>query len=195
MKYVRPTYFDDFTCIADKCPCTCCGGWAIEIDDESIERYRKLGINTVDYDEQVFRHDSPNSKRCLNLDNNGLCRLITEYGEDILCDTCRLFPRHIEEFKGVREYSLSISCPEAAKMILSKTGPVKFIIDQDDLADEEEYDAYEQEMYRALAPKRDEMLEILQAKEGSLSDKCRRILEIAWKFQEEADGIENEKTV
>ena len=25
----------NFTCIADRCPATCCSGWAIEIDDDA----------------------------------------------------------------------------------------------------------------------------------------------------------------
>ena len=38
----------------------------------------------------------------------------------MLCDTCRNYPRHIEEFEGLREISLSLSCPEAARILLSQ---------------------------------------------------------------------------
>ena len=51
---MKRTYVDnyqDFQCIADRCPKTCCAGWQIEIDEETLERYRKQGITTVDYEE------------------------------------------------------------------------------------------------------------------------------------------------
>ena len=38
----------------------------------------------------------------------------------MLCDTCRNYPRHIEEFESLREISLSLSCPEAARILLSQ---------------------------------------------------------------------------
>ena len=41
-------------------------------------------------------------------------------GEKSLCRTCRQYPRHMEEFENVREASLSLSCPEVAKLLLSR---------------------------------------------------------------------------
>ena len=38
----------------------------------------------------------------------------------MFCKTCRQYPRHEEEYENVRELSLSLSCPEAARMILSQ---------------------------------------------------------------------------
>ncbi|MBQ5386196.1 MAG: flagellin lysine-N-methylase, partial [Lachnospiraceae bacterium] len=117
MEYIYPTYYNNFHCIADACPKTCCAGWQIEIDEDALERYQQLQIDTVDFREAAFLQDE--KKRCKNLDEHGLCRLIHAHGEEILCDTCRLFPRHTEVFDGVRELSLSISCPEVARMILT----------------------------------------------------------------------------
>ena len=39
----------------------------------------------------------------------------------------KMYPRHIEEFEGVREITLSLSCPEAARIILGKKNPVHFL--------------------------------------------------------------------
>lgn len=190
MKYIYPDYYDKFKCVASDCPCTCCAGWAIEINENSLERYRQLGIVTVDYEEGIFLQDGTSQKRCLNLDNNGLCRLILAHGEDILCDTCRLFPRHIEEFEGVREYSLSISCPQVAKMLLSKEDAVTWRVKEDDTKDAEEYEDYEQEVYRSLAPLRDEILDILQQQRGkSLAARCLKVLSMVSDFQDAQDGV------
>ena len=40
MRYVRPSYYDAFRCAADACPSTCCEGWQIVIDAQSLKRYR-----------------------------------------------------------------------------------------------------------------------------------------------------------
>lgn len=39
MRYVKPHFYDSFVCTAGDCPDTCCAGWQIMIDEESLERY------------------------------------------------------------------------------------------------------------------------------------------------------------
>lgn len=39
MKYLKPHFYDKFICTAGDCPDTCCAGWQIMIDEESLERY------------------------------------------------------------------------------------------------------------------------------------------------------------
>ena len=39
MKYLKPYFYDKFICTAGDCPDTCCAGWQIMIDEESLERY------------------------------------------------------------------------------------------------------------------------------------------------------------
>lgn len=187
MKRTYPDYYDDFKCIADKCPKTCCAGWQIEIDEDSIEKYRRKKIETVDFKHECFFQDK--EKRCNNLDENGLCKLIAEYGEEILCNTCRLFPRHIEEFENVREYSLSISCPEVAKYLLNRKAPVTYRTVEDNENDTEEYDFEEQMIYKKLYELREIFFPIVSDRTLSFSEKAGRILAIAKEFQSEADDI------
>lgn len=40
MKRVVPDYYADFACIAGACRHTCCVGWEIDIDPDSLRRYR-----------------------------------------------------------------------------------------------------------------------------------------------------------
>lgn len=187
MKYIHPDYYDNFKCIADACPKTCCAGWQIEIDDESLNKYSSMKIDTIDYQEQAFFHD--NKKRCLNLDENGLCKLITAHGPDILCHTCATFPRHMEEFENVREYSLSISCPEVARMILSTVEPISFNRSEDVTLDEEDYNPEEQAIYRLLSVLRNSFIDIAQDRTRTLDDRMGQILAIAKAFQEEIDFV------
>ena len=185
MKYIHPDYYNNFKCIADVCPKTCCAGWQIEIDDKALAKYSSMNIDTVDYQEQAFFHD--NRKRCLNLDENGLCKLITKHGPDILCRTCASFPRHIEEFENTREYSLSISCPEVARMILSTGEPISFTRSEDNTIDEEDYNPEEQTVYRLLSVLRDKFIFIAQDRTRPLNDRMGQILSIAKAFQDEID--------
>ena len=39
MLFTRPDYYEDFECIADKCEDTCCAGWQIVIDRETLKKY------------------------------------------------------------------------------------------------------------------------------------------------------------
>ena len=127
MLYIYPDYYNKFTCVADKCEDTCCAGWQILIDEESMKRYKKEHKNDerIDWENEVFHHCK--GKRCAFLNENNLCDMYTQWGEDSLCVTCDRYPRHIEEFENVREYTLSLSCPEVAKIILSLKDKVIFI--------------------------------------------------------------------
>ena len=69
MIYTRPDYFNEFKCVADKCKDTCCAGWQIVIDKESIEKYKDIKgdyiwkvMANVDWEERIFRQDE--AKRC-----------------------------------------------------------------------------------------------------------------------------------
>ena len=42
MLYIRPSYYNEFECIAGECPDTCCAGWQVDIDDAQMEKYRKM---------------------------------------------------------------------------------------------------------------------------------------------------------
>lgn len=89
MRYVKPGYYDKFVCIAGECPATCCAGWQIVIDEESLQKYgnvkgdfgRRLR-NSIDWmEESFYQYD----KRCAFLNRENLCDLYTELGPKGLC--------------------------------------------------------------------------------------------------------------
>ncbi len=188
-----PDYYKDFSCIADKCEATCCAGWQIEIDETSLERYRQEGLTRqVNFEEASFYQDK--HKNCAFLREDLLCDMVLTMGEDMLCDTCRLYPRHIEEFEGIREYSLSISCPEVCRMILSREEPVSWIETATETADStDDYDETEQIIYECLAEIRQRIFIVLAQRDVSLEKRCGFILDMVSTFQEEMDcPIEDE---
>ena len=100
MRYVKPHFYDNFVCTAGDCPDTCCAGWQIMIDEESLERYEnepgefgKILRNSIDWEEECFYQ---NNRRCAFLNDENLCDLYKALGPDALCDTCRMYPRHTE---------------------------------------------------------------------------------------------------
>lgn len=34
--------FQSFQCIAGACPDTCCAGWEVDLDDDTVRRYRSI---------------------------------------------------------------------------------------------------------------------------------------------------------
>jgi len=124
MKLYAPKYYKRFKCIADKCEHSCCIGWEIDIDEDTAKKYKKLksGYGAVVF-RSVSNEGTPHFRlaehdRCPHLDERGLCRIILNLGEDYLCDICREHPRFYN-YTDVAEVGIGMSCPEAARIILS----------------------------------------------------------------------------
>ena len=175
-----PHYYRKFQCTADKCPDTCCAGWQIVIDEETLEKYHKYEgafgnrlANSIDWREGVFKQYE--DKRCAFLDENNLCDIYTEAGPELFCRTCKSYPRHFEEFENVREISLAMSCPEAAKLILEPKEPVRFIT-VDKKYKEEVYEDFDFLLYSKLVDAREMIIKILQDRTRSLKERMAMAL-------------------
>lgn len=194
MLYTFPDYYKEFSCIADKCEDTCCAGWEIVIDKKSLNKY-KMALRTADksmrrrlltsvkWVQGTFRQGK--DKRCAFLNDHNLCDLYSGLGEKSLCKTCRLYPRHIEEFEDVREVTLSISCPEVARILMNKKDPVHFL--EYEKPEEEEYEEYDPFLYFVLADTRDVLIEIAQNREVSMDVRVRMIHGLAHDIQTRID--------
>lgn len=165
MLYRIPDYYKEFRCIAGACEDTCCAGWQIVIDRGSLGKYREdksgFGRNLqkgIDWKRSVFRQGE--GRRCAFLNEDNLCDMYAALGGGALCRTCRLYPRHVEEFEGVREITLSLSCPEVARILLSRTEPVSWkTVEREG---EEEFDDFDPFLYSQLLDAREVIRKILQ---------------------------------
>ena len=125
MKLYAPRYYLEFKCKADKCIHSCCKNWEIDIDPSALKRYRKLKKGYgAEISDSLSRDDTPHFKLkengdCPHLDENGLCRIIREIGEEYLCDICREHPRFYNKTALGNEVGLGISCEEACRIVLS----------------------------------------------------------------------------
>lgn len=175
-----PHYYRKFKCTADKCPDTCCAGWQIVIDEETLEKYHKYEgafgnrlANSIDWREGVFHQYE--DKRCAFLDENNLCDIYTEAGPELFCRTCKSYPRHFEEFENVREISLAMSCPEAAKLILEPKEPVKFLT-TDKKYKEEIYEDFDFLLYSKLTDAREMIIDLLQDRTRPAAERMAMVL-------------------
>ncbi|WP_409368020.1 flagellin lysine-N-methylase [Lysinibacillus sp. 38-6] len=136
-----PEYLNDFKCIGSACEDTCCAGWNIMVDKKMYQTYRKVRHPDMSKKllENVKRnrkgHDDSNyakfilddNKKCNMMLDDGLCSIHKELGEEFLCNTCAVYPRNITRVGSVTEKSLTLSCPEAARIVLLRKEGLGFI--------------------------------------------------------------------
>lgn len=138
MKVRVPNYFNEFKCIASECEDTCCAGWEIVIDDETNKRYEKVEGEFGDIlRSKIVKSDGENifllnNGNCSFLNEKKMCEIYINLGEDHLCYTCQQFPRYTEEFLDLKEVGLSLSCPEAARIILRRAENTTFNLSEED---------------------------------------------------------------
>ena len=190
MQYTSPHYYKKFRCIAGACPDTCCAGWQIQIDPASLNKYRKIKgslgnrlKNEINWKDGCFRQYNG---RCAFLNDADLCDLYLEGGGGTFCRTCRTYPRHIEEFEGLREISLSLSCPTAAELILNGKEPVRFLHTEDQKEDipYEDFDFF---LFTKLEDARSIILRILQDRSHPIGLRTAVCLALAHDLQQRID--------
>lgn len=136
MKLFAPKYYKDFSCIAEKCSHNCCIGWEIDIDSNTMERYSSLCkeksyalelIKSIDTEDGTPHFILGDRERCPHLDSRGLCSIITELGEDLLCEICREHPRFYNDTYIGKEVGLGMACEEACRIILDSSEYNSFV--------------------------------------------------------------------
>ena len=146
MQIYKSAYFDSFRCIAERCPDSCCKEWDVQVDDRSAAFYRSLPGPLGERLRQVLV-DDPETGTVMTIENgrcpmwrtDGLCRIQAQLGHDALCKTCREFPRLTHDYGDFIEYGLELSCPEAARLILTASDS-PFVITEIPGGDTPEYD-------------------------------------------------------
>ena len=141
----KPSYFDAFRCIASACPDSCCKEWDVQVDAAAAEYYRSLSGPLGDRLREVLKDVDGETVmeitegRCPMWRQDGLCRIQAELGESALCKTCREFPRLTHDYGDFIEKGLELSCPEAARIILSATD-ASIVFEETPDTPEAEYD-------------------------------------------------------
>lgn len=117
-------FFQNFHCIAGDCKHSCCIGWEIDIDEDTLDDYRQIGgAFGRRLSENIDLTDTPRFKltkdeRCPFLNQQNLCDIILNLGEESLCQICTDHPRFRNFFSDRTETGLGLCCEAAAKQVL-----------------------------------------------------------------------------
>ena len=190
MKIRKPAYFDTFRCIAGACPDSCCKEWDVLVDEDSAAFYRALPGELGDRLRSVLKEEDGDTvmtiidRRCPMWRTDGLCDIQAALGHDALCKTCREFPRLTHDYGDFIEYGLELSCPEAARIILSS--PADWV-EEEVPGGEAEYD---EEAMEVLLRTRDTARALLADSQRSVPDTLAALLLYGYQAQDELDGGE-----
>ncbi len=201
MIYIKPSFYDDFKCIASKCTDNCCIGWEIDIDEVSFDKYNKLqgalgdeirSKITVSEDGSRCFELSEND-RCPFLNDSNLCRIIINCGEDAICDICKNHPRFYEWFPGVTECGLGLSCEEVCRILLQDEKSFSLIEENDGekIVLDSEDDVIESDTYIFLSAFRERLFDILFSTETDFEEKLVKLLSLTENFCNEQIKIRN----
>ena len=134
-RLMRPEYSEKFRCIGPACEDSCCAGWNVDIDQATYEKYQTIpaGPLRVLIDANIVRtQEGPDGKQppgfarikmtpsmqCPFHNAERLCQIQVEHGETYLSQTCAGYPRDTHIVDTLSEVTLTLSCPEACRMVL-----------------------------------------------------------------------------
>ncbi len=173
MKTFIPNYYKKFKCIAGQCNHNCCIGWEIDIDDETLSLYDKVKGSFKKKLKEGVNHDGEcacfkldGKGRCTFLNENNLCEIIVNLGENFLCQICTDHPRFKNFFANRIEIGLGLCCEEAGRIILSQKSHFTLVelsndnIENEESNEEKEFFKFRENLINAIYKDNDAILKI-----------------------------------
>jgi lysine-N-methylase len=135
-----PQYVRRFTCIGGACEDTCCKGWNVSVDRDTYKKYRRcpdpeLLVQLTANVTRNRKNPTPANyakirltadAACPFLDAERLCGIQKRLGETYLSETCTSYPRTRNVVNGMVEESMTMACPEAARLALLDPDVMEF---------------------------------------------------------------------
>lgn len=195
MIFRYPSYYRKFHCLASDCPDTCCKDWEVQVDEAAAAYYRQIPGKLGEDLRQALRTDEAGEAymaisdgRCCFLRGDGLCRIQAELGHEALCKTCREFPRLTHDYGDFVEGGLELSCPEAARLILTEQ-EAAWCAEELPGGEAPQYDPVDMEI---LLRTRKVMLTILADERYTVAEALTLGLLYGYQAQNQLDGAEAE---
>lgn len=171
MKIIKPDFYDNFKCVADKCTDSCCSaGWQIDIDSKSLEKYSLSNdeylLNLIKNTQKINKcyYIKLNSNKKCPYFVNGLCDIVLKKGDGYLNNTCRMFPRYQNTSKDICETGLSIACEEVCKILLLRRDKINL------LCNNKEY------KYNNQYVNKQKLIDIIQDRNLSIQERITNLL-------------------
>jgi len=163
------SFYDNFKCLASNCPNTCCRGWKISIDDETVRRYNKeegregmrlRATMTFGKEKEVRKFFG----RCANETKDGLCRLELQGRKDLMPQVCRVYPRRSIRIGDDMEVTFELSCPMSARLFLENLDNIYLKEhEEDDIDPVWIQDVFNEKYYRDILYIRDKVIEYINS--------------------------------
>lgn len=188
-----PDYYREFRCLAGQCPHSCCEKWEVVIDPETARFYQEVPGVLGEKLRGAMQEDMEgdlcfplNGGRCPFLDEENLCQIHKELGQEATSITCQAHPRFTEDYGPFREVTLCASCPAANELLLGSREPLRFL-ERETAEPGEEGDDW----LSALVPLRERLLAILEDRALPLRTRLKNFLllssEAQWLLEEERE--------
>lgn len=142
MADLRPSYYDDFHCLAERCRISCCVGWEVTFNKkdylglkqqkgtEELDRRLAHGIRRIRKESPTGHYaefDLLEGGVCPLLRDDHLCALQVEKGHGALPEVCQKFPR-AERYlpSGYLERSLVPACEGVLELLWQMPDGIDF---------------------------------------------------------------------
>lgn len=172
MKTFVPHYYSNFKCIAGECRHSCCIGWEIDIDPLSLKKYNSIKTpfgkkirDNMDFQDGGACFRLNDDERCPFLNEQKLCDIILNLGEDYLCDICTDHPRFRNFYSGRTEMGLGLCCEEACRIILFDEHHFSLISDDENgenLTEDEQKFLFERDLILNLVDNSDSVFNAIR---------------------------------
>ncbi|WP_343553712.1 flagellin lysine-N-methylase [Pantoea sp.] len=127
----EPKFSAEFQCAGSQCIDHCCYGWNIVFDKTSMNKYLKspvIEIKNIAADSvKVLKKSHAHwaqvkfneNQVCSFMDDKKLCKVHALMGPSALSPVCADYPRSSMSFKSEMNKTLTLSCPEATRALLT----------------------------------------------------------------------------
>lgn len=124
----QPKFYKAFNCIGGKCPVSCCHRWEINYSSDEIDILKSTSCSDSlkklinesfepSADGKKIKIKLTEDKRCPFHNNDGLCAIQKELGEEYLSVVCTTYPRKVMHYGNFILRSCTISCPHVLSLI------------------------------------------------------------------------------
>jgi lysine-N-methylase len=176
-----PEYYERFRCIGGDCPDTCCAGWEVDVDRESLQYYKtvegdfgkRLKNHLCEEDEDGY-FPLTKDKRCPFLNKENLCDIYINLGEESLCQTCTEYPRYFIDAGNYEQTDMSLSCMELGRIFYKETPVIEYVRSENPVEGDPVSEEDQETLIEVLAL-RNKCISLLQDTDHSFTEKLREV--------------------
>lgn len=192
-----PDIFSRFCCTGSSCSDNCCRmGWDIEIDQDTLNFYKELNTPLgKKLCEHIYEEDGSHYMSqpdgCPFLNEQGLCCVQLECGEEHISDICREHPRFYEWFGDYKEAGVGLSCEETARLFTVHEKPMLFT--EKEIDEQPDDLGFDGQMLSSVKMLRSRLIDIMQDRGFSVLHRLAILLYSAEDIQEAVFGADHDR--